>query len=58
MMSESSCVGSGTPQRLMPLALRGEWITLEQKIKTLDRGDPEILQFDEVRRVPFMHMLF
>ncbi|KAI7798397.1 transient receptor potential cation channel [Triplophysa rosa] len=47
MMCESSCVGSGTPQRLMPLALRGEWVTLEQKIKTLDRGDPEILQIDE-----------
>ncbi|XP_016365820.1 serine/threonine-protein phosphatase 6 regulatory ankyrin repeat subunit C-like [Sinocyclocheilus rhinocerous] len=45
-MSESSCV-PGTPQRLMPLALRGEWMALEQKIKTLEKGDPEILQLDE-----------
>ncbi|NP_899192.1 transient receptor potential cation channel, subfamily N, member 1 [Danio rerio] len=45
-MSESSCV-SGAPQRLVPLALRGEWMALEQKIKTLERGDPDILQCDE-----------
>ncbi|XP_073678272.1 transient receptor potential cation channel, subfamily N, member 1 [Garra rufa] len=45
-MSESACV-SGTPQRLLPLALRGEWVALEQKLKTLEKGDPEIVQFDE-----------
>ncbi|KAL1254989.1 hypothetical protein QQF64_013050, partial [Cirrhinus molitorella] len=45
-MSESSCV-SGTPQRLLPLALKGEWVALEQKLKTLEKGDPEIVQFDE-----------
>ncbi|XP_067282389.1 transient receptor potential cation channel, subfamily N, member 1 [Pseudorasbora parva] len=46
MMSESSGV-SGAPQRLMPLALRGEWMALEQKLKALEKGDPDILQFDE-----------
>ncbi|XP_050993076.1 transient receptor potential cation channel, subfamily N, member 1 isoform X2 [Labeo rohita] len=46
MMSESSCV-SGTPQRLLTLALKGEWVALEQKLKTLEKGDPEIFQFDE-----------
>ncbi|XP_048059090.1 transient receptor potential cation channel, subfamily N, member 1 isoform X2 [Megalobrama amblycephala] len=46
MMSDSSCV-SGAPQRLMPLALRGEWMALEQKLKTLEKGDPDIFQFDE-----------
>lgn len=51
MMCESSCVGSGTPQRLMLLALRGDWIPLEQKIKTLDKRDPEVLQIDEVRDI-------
>ncbi|XP_043088850.1 transient receptor potential cation channel, subfamily N, member 1 isoform X2 [Puntigrus tetrazona] len=45
-MSESSCV-SGAPPRLMPLALRGEWMALEQKLKTLEKGDPEIFQIDE-----------
>uniref|UniRef100_A0A8C2J501 Serine/threonine-protein phosphatase 6 regulatory ankyrin repeat subunit B-like n=1 Tax=Cyprinus carpio TaxID=7962 RepID=A0A8C2J501_CYPCA len=45
-MSENSCV-SGTPQRLMPLALRGEWTALEQQLETLEKGDPEILQIDE-----------
>ncbi|ROI69406.1 Ankyrin-3 [Anabarilius grahami] len=45
-MSDSSCV-SGAPQRLMPLALRGEWMALEQKLKTLEKGDPDIFQFDE-----------
>lgn len=48
MMSDSSCV-SGAPQRLMPLALRGEWMALEQKLKTLEKGDPDIFQFDQVR---------
>lgn len=48
MMSDSSCV-SGAPQRLMPLALRGEWMALEQKLKTLEKGDPDIFHFDEVR---------
>ncbi|XP_051526903.1 transient receptor potential cation channel, subfamily N, member 1 [Myxocyprinus asiaticus] len=47
-MSESSCVNSGVPQRLMPLALRGEWVALEQKLKTLEKGDPEIFQNDEL----------
>ncbi|XP_067217780.1 transient receptor potential cation channel, subfamily N, member 1 [Chanodichthys erythropterus] len=45
-MSDSSCV-SGAPQRLMPLALRGEWMALEQKLKTLEKGDPDIFQFAE-----------
>ncbi|XP_059366352.1 serine/threonine-protein phosphatase 6 regulatory ankyrin repeat subunit B-like [Carassius carassius] len=45
-MSESSCV-SGSPQPLMSLALRGEWNALEQKLKTLEKEDPEIFQFDE-----------
>nr|XP_055076899.1 transient receptor potential cation channel, subfamily N, member 1 isoform X1 [Misgurnus anguillicaudatus] len=42
MLCESTCA-----VRLLPLALRGDWITLEQKIKTLDKGDPELLLFDE-----------
>ncbi|XDV33670.1 hypothetical protein PO909_003992 [Leuciscus waleckii] len=46
MMSESSGV-SGALLRLMPLALRGEWMALEQKLKTLEKGDPDIFQFDE-----------
>ncbi|XP_077086187.1 transient receptor potential cation channel, subfamily N, member 1 [Siphateles boraxobius] len=46
MMAESSGV-SGALQRLMPLALRGEWMALEQKLKTLEKGDPDIFQFDE-----------
>lgn len=45
-MPESSGVSGALP-RLMPLALRGEWIALEQKLKTLEKGDPDIFQFDE-----------
>lgn len=48
MMSDSSGA-SGALQRLMPLALRGEWMALEQKLKTVEKGDPDIFQFDEVR---------
>ncbi|XP_052389010.1 serine/threonine-protein phosphatase 6 regulatory ankyrin repeat subunit B-like isoform X1 [Carassius gibelio] len=46
MMTESSCV-SGSPQPLMSLALSGEWTALEQKLKTLEKEDPEIFQIDE-----------
>ncbi|XP_076865963.1 transient receptor potential cation channel, subfamily N, member 1 [Brachyhypopomus gauderio] len=46
-MSEVTCVNSGNALRLLLLSLRGEWITLEQTIKSLDKGDPEVFQFDE-----------
>ncbi|XP_012688345.1 transient receptor potential cation channel, subfamily N, member 1 [Clupea harengus] len=49
-MSETSSVHSGSlvpSQRLMQLAFRGDWIVVEQTIKALDKGDPEIFQTDE-----------
>ncbi|KAJ8273368.1 hypothetical protein GJAV_G00100820 [Gymnothorax javanicus] len=49
-MSETSSASSslvGPSQRLLQLALRGEWIALEQTIRGLDKGDSEISQFDE-----------
>ncbi|KAK7139556.1 hypothetical protein R3I93_016630 [Phoxinus phoxinus] len=45
-MMPESCGVPGALQRLMPLALRGEWMALEQKLKTLEKGDPDIFQFD------------
>ena len=33
---------------LLQLCLRGEWLALEQSIKGLDRGDPELSAVDEV----------
>lgn len=50
-MSETSSVLSGSvvsSPRLLQLALKGEWIVVEQTIKALDKGDPEIFQTDEV----------
>lgn len=52
-MSETSSVHSGSlvpSQRLMQLAFRGDWIVVEQTIKALDKGDPEIFQTDEVSK--------
>ncbi|XP_035380821.1 transient receptor potential cation channel, subfamily N, member 1 [Electrophorus electricus] len=46
-MSEITSVNSGSVQRLLQLSLRGEWIALEQTLKALDKGDPEVFQFDE-----------
>ncbi|XP_041932384.1 transient receptor potential cation channel, subfamily N, member 1 [Alosa sapidissima] len=49
-MSETSSVHSGSlasSQRIMQLALKGEWIAVEQTIKALEKGDPEIFQTDE-----------
>ncbi|XP_064204441.1 transient receptor potential cation channel, subfamily N, member 1 [Anguilla rostrata] len=49
-MSETSSINSSSvvsKQRVLQLALRGEWIALEQTIKGLDKGDSEISQFDE-----------
>ncbi|KAG7458245.1 hypothetical protein MATL_G00236160 [Megalops atlanticus] len=49
-MSETSSSNSGSVtsgQRVLQLAIRGEWIALEQTIKGLEKGDPEISQFDE-----------
>ncbi|KAL2080256.1 hypothetical protein ACEWY4_024049 [Coilia grayii] len=49
-MSETSSVHSGSVSsnpRLLQLALKGEWIAVEQTIKALDKGDPEIFQTDE-----------
>ncbi|KAG5842671.1 hypothetical protein ANANG_G00180090 [Anguilla anguilla] len=49
-MSETSSINSSSVvsrQRVLQLALRGEWIALEQTIKGLDKGDSEISQFDE-----------
>ncbi|XP_030644286.1 transient receptor potential cation channel, subfamily N, member 1 [Chanos chanos] len=45
-MSETS-LSSGSSQRLLQFSLKGDWIALENTIKTLDKGDPEIHQFDE-----------
>ncbi|XP_066532025.1 transient receptor potential cation channel, subfamily N, member 1 [Hoplias malabaricus] len=45
-MSESCGANPGTP-RLLTLCVRGEWIALEQTIKSLDKGDPELFQVDE-----------
>lgn len=59
-MSETSSVHSGSlasSQRLMQLALKGEWIAVEQTIKALDKGDPEIFQTDEVSFDIFYLML-
>ncbi|XP_006635908.3 transient receptor potential cation channel, subfamily N, member 1 [Lepisosteus oculatus] len=50
-MSETCSVSSGSVvnsgQRILLLALKGEWITLEQTLKGFDKGDPEISQTDE-----------
>ncbi|KAJ8386825.1 hypothetical protein AAFF_G00166200 [Aldrovandia affinis] len=49
-MSETSSINSSSvasSQRVLQLALRGEWIALEQTIKGLDKGDSEISHFDE-----------
>ncbi|KAM9415828.1 uncharacterized protein ACWYII_024477 [Salvelinus alpinus] len=46
-MSETSSVNSGSSQRLLQLSLKGEWIALEQTIKGLDKGDPELTVIDE-----------
>lgn len=61
-MSETSSINSSSvasSQRVLQLALRGEWIALEQAIKGLDKGDSQISQFDEVSIwsffIPFMH---
>lgn len=48
-MSETSSVNSGSSQRLLQLSLKGEWIALEQTIKGLDKGDPELTVIDEVK---------
>lgn len=47
-MSETCSVNSGSSQRLLQLSLKGEWIALEQTIKGLDKGDPELTVIDEV----------
>ncbi|XP_049331691.1 transient receptor potential cation channel, subfamily N, member 1 [Astyanax mexicanus] len=46
-MSESSGISPGSSQRLLQLCLRGEWVALEQNLKSLEKGDPEICQTDE-----------
>ncbi|KAL0961929.1 hypothetical protein UPYG_G00333500 [Umbra pygmaea] len=46
-MSETSSVNSGSSHRLLQLSLKGEWIALEQIIKGLDKGDPELNLIDE-----------
>ncbi|XP_036423490.1 transient receptor potential cation channel, subfamily N, member 1 [Colossoma macropomum] len=46
-MSEGAGVSAGSAQRLLQLSLRAEWIALEQTLKALDKGDPDICQVDE-----------
>ncbi|CAB1350814.1 unnamed protein product [Coregonus sp. 'balchen'] len=46
-MSETSSVNSGSSQRLLQLSLKGEWIALEQTIKGMEKGDPELTIIDE-----------
>uniref|UniRef100_A0A3P8Z511 Ion transport domain-containing protein n=1 Tax=Esox lucius TaxID=8010 RepID=A0A3P8Z511_ESOLU len=46
-MSETSSVNSGSSQRLMQLSQNGDWLVLEQTIKGMDKGDPELTAVDE-----------
>lgn len=44
-------VGSGTVGlgKILSLSLKGEWMLLEQALRTLDRGNPDVSQKEEVR---------
>jgi hypothetical protein len=44
-------VGSGTVAlgKILSLSLKGEWMLLEQTLRTLDRGNPDVSQKEEVR---------
>ncbi|XP_066571914.1 transient receptor potential cation channel, subfamily N, member 1 [Amia ocellicauda] len=47
-MSESCSVSPGCcAQRVLLLASKGEWVALEQTLKALDKGDPELSQPEE-----------
>ena len=44
-------VGSGTVGlgKVLSLSLKGEWMLLEQVLRTLDKGNPDVSQREEVR---------
>ncbi|XP_032876287.1 ankyrin repeat and SOCS box protein 18-like [Amblyraja radiata] len=50
-MSETSSISSGSTvgsgNRVLQLASRGEWATLEQALKSIDKGDRDISHTDE-----------
>lgn len=43
----SQSVSQVSSQRVIQLALKGDWIAVEQIVKALERGDPEAFQTDE-----------
>lgn len=60
-MSETSSISSGSTvgsgNRVLQLASRGEWATLEQALKSIDKGDRDISHTDEVSNFSFLELL-
>lgn len=48
---DAMSVGSGTVGlgKVLSLGLKGEWMLLEQVLRTLDKGNPDVSQREEVR---------
>lgn len=48
---DAMSVGSGTVGlgKVLSLSLKGEWMLLEQVLRTLDKGNPDVSQREEVR---------
>ncbi|MFT7811579.1 serine/threonine-protein phosphatase 6 regulatory ankyrin repeat subunit B-like isoform X1 [Arapaima gigas] len=45
--SSTACDSLASDQRILQLALRGQWDVLEQRIRVLEKGDPAVAQVDE-----------
>lgn len=56
---DAMSVGSGTAGlgKVLCFSLKGEWMLLEQVLRTLDKGNPDVSQREEVRQLQHILMI-